>query len=94
MEVYSFPSFGGAFCEAKDFICLLLRQNTKSVSIFFRTGGRRREGAAEGGVGEFRRARAQYCHCAARSAALCQFLQIFAKIGSSVVVKPHHNPTF
>jgi len=50
-------------------------------------------------VGEFRRARAQYCHCAARlpaeasaqagSAALCHFLQIFAKIRSSVVVKPH-----
>ena len=42
-------------------------------------------------MGEFRRARAQYCHCAAHSAALCHFLQIFAKIGSSVVVKPHHN---
>ena len=26
-----------------------------------------------------------------RSAALCHFLQIFAKIRSSVVVKPHHN---
>jgi len=50
---------------------------------FFRSGG----------------ARAQYCYCAARlpaeasaqagSAALCHFLQIFAKIRSSVVVKPH-----
>ena len=84
---------GGAFCEAKDYDCLLLLQNTKSGGIFFRTGGGGREGAAEGGVGEFRRARAQYCHCAAHSAALCHFLQIFAKIGSSVVVKPHHNKT-
>jgi len=36
--------------------------------------------------GEFRRARAHRIACAARSAASCQFLEIFAKIGSSVVV--------
>jgi hypothetical protein len=36
-------------------------------------------------------ARAHYSYCAARSAALCHFLQIFAKIRSSVVVKPHQN---
>jgi hypothetical protein len=35
--IFSAAAGGGAFCEAKDYNCLLLLQNTKSGSIFSET---------------------------------------------------------